>query len=122
MLVVRRVLHAEVSIQRPNEGGYELTPDIETVWRGYVFRDWGFAVDEIAIDIMFKDELRRIEPAQQVSMISISRIVYLGAHVPVIENLTAQYVSADAPAILIPLLCEPVVTKDLGVKVEHLKR
>ena len=44
------------------------------------------------------------------------------AHVPVIENLTAQDMPPDAPAILVALFDEPVVPEDLGVEIEHLER
>ena len=44
-----------------------------------------------------------------------------GAHIPVIENLTPQYMSPDAPTILIALLDQPIVSEHLGVKIKHLE-
>lgn len=43
-------------------------------------------------------------------------------NVPVIEDLAAQDMPADTPAVLVPLLPQPVVAKELGVEVVRLKR
>lgn len=43
-------------------------------------------------------------------------------NVPVVENLAAQNMPADTPAVLIPFLPQPVVAKELGVEVVRLKR
>ena len=41
---------------------------------------------------------------------------------PVIKDLAAHDVAADAPAVLVALLAQPVVAEHLGVKVVRLKR
>ena len=39
------------------------TPDIQPIRRGCVTHDGRVAIDLVAIDVMFQDELRRVEPA-----------------------------------------------------------
>ena len=43
-------------------------------------------------------------------------------HVPIIENLTAQYMSPNPPTILIALLNQPIVPEDLRVEIKDLER
>lgn len=44
------------------------------------------------------------------------------SHSPVVENLAAEHVATHAPAILVPLLPQPVVAQDLRVEVVRLVR
>ncbi len=43
-------------------------------------------------------------------------------YIPVVEDLTPENVPADAPAVLVPLLAQPVVAEDLGVEIVRLVR
>lgn len=76
---------------------------------------------------MFQDELRGVEPTQRsaVSPRDPGRHPQSpepAAHVPIIENLTPQYMSAHAPTILIAFLDQPIVPEHLGVEIKHLER
>lgn len=62
---------------------------------------WILAVEQVAINIVLEDELGRVEP--------------------VVEDLAAHDVAADAPAVLVALVAQPVVAEDLGVKVVRLE-
>ena len=42
-------------------------------------------------------------------------------HIPIIENLTPQYMPPNPPAILISLLDQPIVPEHLRVEIEHLE-
>lgn len=58
-------------------------------------------VEQVAVDVVLEDELGRVEP--------------------VVEDLAAHDVPADAPAVLVALVAQPVVTQDLGVEVVRLE-
>lgn len=58
-------------------------------------------IQQIPVDIMFHDEARGVEP--------------------VVEDLAPHDVAADAPAILVALVAQPVVAEDLGVEVVGLE-
>lgn len=45
-----------------------------------------------------------------------------GNGAPIIKNLTAHNMPTNTPAILIPLLPEPMVSQQLGIKVMRLER
>ena len=84
---------------------------------------------------MFQYELGRIEPTQQESAIiarrpPASRTEQAGRqqtnkqidkHVPIIENLTPQYMPPHAPTVLVALLDQPIVPEHLRVEIKHLK-
>ena len=42
--------------------------------------------------------------------------------IPIIEDLTAHNVSPNTPAVLVALLCQPIVSQKLGVKIDCLER
>ncbi len=75
---------------------------------------------------MFQDELRRVKPIprSQPSLPSITQTANhaLEKHIPIVENLAPQNVPPDPPAILIPLLNQPIMPQHLRVKIENLKR
>lgn len=58
-------------------------------------------VEQVTVDVVLEDEAGRVEP--------------------VVKDLAAHDVAADAPAVLVALVAQPVVAQDLGVKVVRLK-
>ena len=58
-------------------------------------------IQEIPVNIVLHDEPARVEP--------------------VVEDLAPHDVPADAPAVLVALVAEPVVAEDLGVEVVGLE-
>lgn len=60
------------------------------------------AVEQVAVDVVLEDEAAGVEP--------------------IVKYLAAHNVAADAPAVLVALVAQPVVAQDLGVKVVRLER
>lgn len=58
-------------------------------------------VEQVTVDVVLEDEAGRVEP--------------------VVEDLASHDVAADAPAVLVALVAEPVVAQDLGVEVVGLE-
>lgn len=58
-------------------------------------------VEQVAVDVVLEDELGGVEP--------------------VVKDLAAHDVAADAPAVLVALVAQPVVAQDLGVEVVGLE-
>lgn len=80
-------------------------------------------VDKVTIDIMFQYEAGRIKPAHFIlNSPRPGQKLYIRVHIPVIEDLTTHYMSANSPAILITLLTKVIVTKKLCIKVISLIR
>lgn len=78
---------------------------------------------------MFQDELGRVEPSfGSVVACRIQRnkehpaTTGAGTHVPIIKNLTPQYMSSHPPTVLIALLNQPVVPEHLRVEIEDFER
>jgi hypothetical protein len=63
---------------------------------------WFGIVHQVAIAVVLHDEAGWIEP--------------------VVEDLTSEHVSTHAPAVLVALLPQPVVTQHLGIEVVRLVR
>lgn len=59
------------------------------------------AVEQVPVDVVLEDEAGRVKP--------------------VVKDLAAHDVAADAPAVLVALVSQPVVAQDLRVKVVRLK-
>jgi hypothetical protein len=63
---------------------------------------WLVHIQQIAVHVVLHDEARRVKP--------------------VVEDLATHDMSSHAPAVFVALLAQPVVTKDLRVKVMGLVR
>lgn len=77
-------------------------PDGETFMTGRAVAHGGVGVDEITIGVMLDHETVDVPP--------------------VVEDLAAEDMSADAPDRGVGLFGEPLVAEGLGVKVVHLER
>ena len=42
-------------------------------------------------------------------------------NIPIIENLTSQYMPPDPPTVLVSLLNQPIVPEHLRVEIEHFE-
>ena len=77
------------------------TPDRQSFMSGGSVSQWRFFVDEVTICIMLNHVARRVPP--------------------VIEDLRAEDMPANAPDGLVVLLGEPLVAEGLGVEIVHFE-
>lgn len=78
------------------------TPDVQVVGRGEGVLGGLAVVEQVAVDVVLHDEGVRVEP--------------------VVEDLGAHDVAADAPAGAVAAVAEPVVAQHLRVEVVRLVR
>ena len=78
-------------------------------------------VEQISINVVLHDEARGIKPGHEDLVVS-SAVVSDPRRVisPVVKDLTAHHMSSDTPAVIIPLVPEPVVSENLRVKIVRL--
>lgn len=74
---------------------------MQTIWARLGALRGVLPVEQVAVDVVLEDELGGVEP--------------------VVEDLAAHDVAADAPAVFVALVAQPVVAQDLGVEVVSLE-
>lgn len=79
----------------------KLTPNVQIIRRSLSMMRRLSHIQQIAIDVVLEDEARGVKP--------------------VVKDLAAHDVPADAPAVGVPLVTQPIMTQNLGVEVVRLE-
>lgn len=85
-----------------------LTPDMQIVGRRRIVMRRLRIVQQIAVNVVFHDEARGIEPSPPES--ALAQMTARATSSPIVKDLATHDVPSDAPAVLVPLVAQPVVS------------